>query len=189
MLHGGRSATVGSGHKGVTFQHDCYEKVIRGHHLNIFDTVGLNEGVSGTTPASEAIRGLYRLMRGLDNGVSLLVYVVRGPHPTSSMRKNYMIYEMFCEKKVPIVLVITGLEQEEDMDDWWKVNEAKFVKEGMTFSGAACITAIKGRNNMLAQEFEESREKVEKLILDHCAETPWLPPPSKKTPWFGRRFR
>ena len=187
MLHGEHTATVGSAANGVTFQHECYEKIIGDRRLNIFDTVGLNEGVSGTMSTSELIKELYRLMRGLDNGVSLLVYVVRGPRLTSSIRKNYMIYEKFCEKKVPIVLVITGLEDEEDMDDWWKRNEAEFVKERMTFSGTACITASKGEDNVFAKKFEKSREKVEGLILDHCAETPWLPPASKKTPWFGRR--
>jgi len=180
MLPGGcREATVSSSANGVTFRHDCYEKVIRGRHINVFDTVGLGEGKSGTIPAAKAIESLYRLMRRLENGVNLLVYVVRGPRLSHSIRKNYeLFYEIFCQKKVPIVIVITGLENEEDaMDDWWMENKTAYSKENMTFAGAACITAIKGKRNMFAQEFEESQEKVERLILDHGFGTTWLPPP------------
>ncbi|EDR06314.1 uncharacterized protein LACBIDRAFT_329003 [Laccaria bicolor S238N-H82] len=188
MLPGGRVAAVNGDAKGVTFRHERYVKDIGGCRLDIFDTVGLNEGAAGTVSAPQAIEGLYRLMRGLDDGVSLLVYVVRGPRLKNSARKNYeMFYEIFCEKKVPIVLVITGLEHEDDMDEWWKRNEAAFSEEGMRFCGAACITATKGKRNLLAKEFEESREKVEKLILDHCPETPWLPPTGGGASWH-RRF-
>ena len=189
MLPGGdHVAKVNGDAKGVTFRHDRYVKEFGGCRLNIFDTVGLNEGARGTVSAPQAIEGLYRLMRGLDDGVSLLVYVVRGPRLKNSARKNYeMFFEFFCEKKVPIVLVITGLENEEDMDEWWKRNEAAFCEEGMTFSGAACITATRGKRNLLAKEFEESREKVEKLILKYCPETPWLPPAGGGASWH-RRF-
>jgi len=123
-------------------------------------------------------------MRGLDDGVSLLVYVVRGPRLSPSIRKNYeLFYEIFCEEKVPIVIVITGLENEEDMEGWWKRNEAAYSEDQMTFAGAACITAIKGKNNVFAQEFKESGEKVEGLILDHCFKTTWLPPTGGWVSW------
>lgn len=187
MLPGGDEAAVNGDAKGVTFRHERYVKDIGGCLLNIFDTVGLNEGAAGTVSAPKAIEGLYRLMRGLDNGVSLLVYVVRGPRLKNSARKNYeMFYEIFCEKKVPIVLVITGLEHEDDMDEWWKRNEAAFSEEGMRFCGAACITATKGKRDSFEEEFEDSRVKVEKLILNHCTEMPWLPPAGKGASWFGR---
>ena len=186
MLSGGGHAEVNGDAKGVTFQHERYVKDIGGRHLNIFDTVGLNEAGGGTVSPAQAIEGLYRLMGGLSDGVSLLVYVVRGPRLKKSVQDNYkLFYEFFCEKKVPIVLVITGLENEEDMDDWWNRNEATFCEREMTFSGAACITAIKGKRNHLEEEFEQSREKVQNLILKHCAETPWLPPAGGVVAWLG----
>ena len=186
MLPGGAEAAVNSDAKGVTFRHERYVKDIGGCHFNIFDTVGLNEGYKGTVSAPRAIEGLYRLMRGLDDGVSLLVYVVRGPRLKKSVRDNYeMFYEIFCEKEVPIVLVITGLDYEENMDDWWKRSEAAFGKEKMWFSGAACITATRGRRNLLAQEYEESRVKVGNLILKRCLMTPWLPPAGRGAAWLG----
>ena len=177
MLPGGtHEATVSSSARGVTFRHERFEKDIGGHRVNVFDTVGLGEGRAGTAPALETIEALYRLMRGLEGGVSLLVYVVRGPRLSYSIRQNYeLFYEIFCQERVPIVVVITGLENEEDMDGWWARNETAYSEENMTFAGAACITAIKGRRNMFAQEFEESQEKVVRLISDHCFRTTWLP--------------
>jgi len=177
LTGGGGAARVSPGGKGVTLQNERYEKDIRGSRFNIFDTVGLDEGAAGTVSAEKANEGLYRLLSTLDGGINLLVYVVRGPRIKSSIQKNYlMFFEICCKKQVPIVLVITGLENEDDMDAWWDGNHGSFREQGMTFSAAACITATRGRRNVFAKEFEESKEKIEGLILDHCSETPWLPP-------------
>ena len=185
MLSGGPDATVSSTAKGETFQHSRYEKVIGDHRINVFDTVGLGEGKKGTVSASKAIEALYGLMRGLDDGVSLLVYVVRGPRLSDSIRKNYeLFYEIFCMKKVPIVLVITGLEHEEDMDGWWERNKAAYIDE-MTFADAACITAIRGKKDIFAEEFEESRCKVERLVWNNCFQTTWQPLAGGKASWLG----
>ena len=187
MLSGGETAEVNSDAKGVTFQHERYVKDIGGRRLNVFDTVGLNEADGGTVSSAQAIGRLYWLMHGLKDGVSLLVYVVRGPRLKTSVLHNYkLFYEIFCDKEVPIVLVITALENEEDMDGWWKKNEATYLAQKMTFSGAACITAIKGKRDHFKEEFEQSREKVEKLILKHCAKTPWLPPAGGVLAWLNK---
>ena len=186
MLSGGDEARVSSTAKGETFRHDRYEKYIQGHRINVFDTVGLGEGKRGTVSTAKAIEALYQLMRGLDDGVNLLVYVVRGPRLSESIRKNYeLFYEIFCQKKVPIVLVITGLENEDDMDGWWERNEEAYRDDNMTFYDVACITAIKGKKGMFAEEFEESRRKVEALIWNNCFETTWLPPAGGKASWLG----
>ncbi|KAK7451204.1 hypothetical protein VKT23_012536 [Stygiomarasmius scandens] len=179
MLDGDQDAEVGSGASGVTFSNKCYQKSIQGMSFQVFDTVGLNEGPAGRVPASDAVAALYQLISKLDSGVNLLVYVMRAPRITSTAQKNYeMFFEVFCQKQVPIVIVVTGLENEEDMDGWWTENKAHFDRYKMFFQGNACITAIKGkyvnkiRACMFEAEYEESKEKVEKLIIDNCGE-PW----------------
>jgi len=120
MLAGESKAKVGSDALGVTFQTDSYPIQIRGKSFKMYDTVGLSEGDSGTISASMAIGNLYQLIREVDGGVSLLVYVLRGPRLRSAARKNYrMFYEIFCMKQVPIVIVITGLEEQDDIQAWW----------------------------------------------------------------------
>ena len=184
MLSGGPRAEVNSGATGATFQYECYEKDIGGRQVNIYDTVGLNEADGGTVSAAQAIQKLYELMCKLNDGVSLLVYVMRSPRLKKTIQDNYkLFYEIFCETKVQIVILITGLEDEDDMDAWWKDNEKTFLNREMEFSGAACITAIMGKKDRYKEEFTQSREKVEKLILNHCAQKPWLPPAGGGVAW------
>lgn len=80
------------------------------YHLH--DTVGLN----GVTNSKDAVEKLSELLRKVDGGVHLLVYVNEprlheyGPH-------NYkLFYEGICQTKVPTVVVVTRLENE-NMED------------------------------------------------------------------------
>ena len=121
-----------------------------------------------------------------ENGVNLLVFVMRAPRITDAASKNYdMFFNIFCQKKVPIVIAITGLEDEQDMDDWWKDNERVFDAHGMKFSGYACVTATRGKyvqgKHRYEEEYIESKKKVESLIHAACNPNPWR---MEKKSWF-----
>jgi predicted GTPase len=174
MLEGGVHAEVGGGAIGVTFAYTCYQKTISNSNYNLFDTAGLNEGIAGKVSARKAIEELYKLIRHLDDGINLLVYIMRAPRITDAAQKNYeMFFNIFCQKKVPIVIVVTGLEDEDDMDSWWSKNSHAFDAHKMTFSGHACITASRGKKNRYEEEYAESKKKVERLILKACSSKPW----------------
>jgi tRNA U34 5-carboxymethylaminomethyl modifying GTPase MnmE/TrmE len=181
MLEGKEHARVSDSAEGVTLHSESYEKQINGSTFQIFDTVGLNEGPAAILSAKDAIEGLYRLIRQLDNGVNLLLYVVRAPRISAIAQKNYeMFHEAFCHKNVPIVIIITGLEDRENMDGWWKENKASFDQQGMVFSGHACVTAIKGKlrdgKPAFQREYEESKKKIESLIIRRHSKIPWKMP-------------
>ena len=182
MLEGDKQASVSDKATGVTFSNIRYEKTIRGSIYSVFDTVGLNEGALGTVSPRTAIEQLYKLMLQLSDGVHLLVYVMRAPRITSVAEQNYtMFFDIFCDQKVPIVALITGLEdRDDDMDGWWTENEKVFEGHNMSFKGHACITAtrgkLKGETYSYAAEYETSKDRVESLILDSCAEEPWVMP-------------
>lgn len=91
-----------------------------GTPFNIFDTAGLDEGDAGTVPKQDAIIQLYKLIDSLDAGVSLLIFCMRGPRIKDAAYKNWRFFhEIVCRRQVPIVVAITGLEQEPDpMDNW-----------------------------------------------------------------------
>jgi hypothetical protein len=183
---GEERAEVDGGAKGVTFTNTCYTKMISNLPCQLFDTVGLNEGSGGLVDVQAAIGGLYKLIRKLDNGVNLLVYVMRAPRITEAARQNYeLFHNVFCQKKVPIVIVITGLENEDNMDEWWEKNEHVFDDYKMKFNGHACITACKGKVvrgiPRYKEEYEESKKKVERLIYDACRAEPWR---MKDRSWF-----
>jgi hypothetical protein len=118
MLKGRGNAFVSSSVKGVTFGCARYEKKIRGSTYVMFDTAGLNETDYGSVPAHQQ---LYKLMRQLEGGLTLLVYVMRAPRLKSSSKANYEVfYRGFCQSGVPIIIIITGLEHEPNMDKWWE---------------------------------------------------------------------
>jgi GTPase SAR1 family protein len=184
MLAGGLAAETSNSAVGVTFKNEVFKKQIRGLPFNIYDTVGLSEGDAGRVPGRISIKSLYQLIRRVEGGVDLLVYVLRGPRIRGAARKNYlMFYEIFCKKKVPIVIVVTGLEEELDRQAWWKDNEEHFVKQDMAFAAAACVTASRGKNGVYATEYEESKRSVEDVILQWRASEPWHPPITPAS-WF-----
>jgi len=50
-----------------------------------------------------------------EHSVNLIIYCIRGSRLTDIVRVNY---DLVSGIKVPIILIVTGLEQEENMDDW-----------------------------------------------------------------------
>jgi GTPase Era involved in 16S rRNA processing len=184
MIKGGQVAAISSAAVGCTFESAAYIADIAGSTFRLHDTAGLNEGQDGTVPAKDALVNLYKLICRLEGGISLLVYCIRGPRVKDTTVKNYNIfYEAFCQKQVPIAVVVTGLENEEPtMEDWWAKNEDTFVQYGMSFDGHACVTATKGKRNMFEAEYEESAKSVKDLVYNSCRALPWQ---KERHSWFA----
>jgi small GTP-binding protein len=159
-----------------TFESKSYDTTLKNKRIRLWDTAGLTEKQMGMIATGKAIRHLNHLLKGLADGISLLVLCIRAPKIKIEDRQNYkMFYEGLCRQKVPIVLVVTGLEEEDRMENWWDRNEGVFHVQQMSFYGHACITAIKGKRrkddeHMFAREYEESRRKVLELVEQHCFE-------------------
>ncbi|KAE9402898.1 hypothetical protein BT96DRAFT_515542 [Gymnopus androsaceus JB14] len=177
-------APISSGAEGCTFQSNSYSIDIGDQTYRLWDTSGLDEGMGGTVISQRALENLCRLVKQLshgdEGGVSLLMFVMKGPRITDAARKNYrMFYEGFCRKKVPVVIVVTGMENEPNMDDWWYNNAWAFNERNMLFHGHACITATTGKLDAItgrglhADAYEQSIRTVKKLIADYCAEEGW----------------
>ncbi|KAG6868662.1 hypothetical protein C0993_012467 [Termitomyces sp. T159_Od127] len=66
---------------------------------------------------------------------------MRAPRIRDNTYKNWRLFhDIICDGNVPIILVITGLEQEKIMGQWWFENKGTFQKYGMHPNGVACIT-------------------------------------------------
>jgi hypothetical protein len=77
------------------------------------------------------------------DGISLLIFVIRAPRIGEASVKTYRVfYKRLCQISIPIVLVASGLE-ENDRDVWWPVNKGGFQEQKMRFNGQACVTATK----------------------------------------------
>src|SRR5258708_26619362 len=167
MLAGNENtAQVSSGHLGCTTESKSYGIRKGDRTYTFWDTCGFNEGEeSKLLPMKKQIRVV---------GISLIIYCVRGRF-TNIVGQNY---ERFCRElyqgKVPILLVVTGLEGE-DKDEWWTQHKV-YVKH-LSFAGHACVTTSKGRNNLYEEEYVMSAAKVWQLVEENCKQTPWTVSP------------
>lgn len=183
MLAGRRTAETSDGVLGCTFESRQYAITINGEKVNVWDTAGLDEGTRGRVPPQVAEKSLTKLLRELRsaNGIHLLVYCIRGPSVRKSLARNYAIFHSaICRKKVPIVAVVTGLENEPAMmDDWWTKGEKELAKYKMRFDAHACVTTI-DLAKVAGSVFEErsilSQQLVRKLVIDYCHRAATRPP-------------
>lgn len=171
---------MSSATEGCTFKSTGYAVDIPdGTATRLWDTAGLNEGVGGTVDPQKAINNLFDLIHSLDNGVNLLIYIVRSERITEDLINNYQMFEAFCEGKVPITLVVTGLDQIDDRDVWWEQNKAKYAKAGLIIRDHACVVTTKGKLNKrgteytLEEEYAESTKAVQQMIARTCLKNAW----------------
>jgi len=187
MIAGATFAQTSSGAAGCTFQSDSYILPMHDRNYRFFDTAGLEEGEKGTVERPTAIANLYKLISGLDDGISLLMFCMRGPRIKNATYKNWKLFhDVICKKEIPTLLVVTGLENEENMDKWWVDNKGTFENQGICPNSIACITAIRGRSlkdgrHAFDDYYEESQDKILNMVLSTV-----LPSPRRvyKTNWF-----
>jgi hypothetical protein len=128
----------------------------------VYDTPGLDASGLGTDRVT-------KLVMGKQDGVNLLIFCMRGRITEDA----FAIYKHFSRsllEKVPVVVVITGLEHEDPMESWWTKNHTAFERYGMSFDGHACVTTIRGKGSIFANQYEESMMAVRNLIATHCLE-------------------
>ncbi|KAK2465739.1 hypothetical protein APHAL10511_002283 [Amanita phalloides] len=149
MISGTEFAAVSGAALGCTFEAVPHEVELSGRKYRLWDTAGLNEGEKGNVSADRAIESLQELVYDLRDG------------------------------GVPIVVMVTGLENEENMEDWWTDNAEGFPHRRMSFAGHACITATKGKvtkngDHIFEEEYNQSTTLVRELVIAHCPERSWF---------------
>ncbi|KAF8646603.1 hypothetical protein AX16_007171 [Volvariella volvacea WC 439] len=171
------------------FESRCYQVPIFGQTFNIWDTPGLEENQSGAISDTAAVIKLYGLLQSLEDGVNLLIFCMRAPRITGIAANNWTLFHDVCDRKVPVVVIVTGLEQQSGepggMNSWWFNNKKHFERSGTVPTRHACITTMRGKEIKpgiftYGQEYNESKEKVSRLIMSAALETAWGVP---KTGW------
>jgi len=180
MLAGSEVAPTSTGAMSCTFESRGYWVNIRGSIFHLHDTPGLRQEDEGRFSKDRAIVQLFTLIKRLEDGVSLLVFVMRACNSIrESTFSNWRLFqEVVCRSQVPTVIVITGLEWEADMDDWWFNNKEVFRRYGISPDGIACVTSARGRQRpsgvfAFQGKYDESKLKVEKLIRSTFLQSPW----------------
>jgi len=187
LIAGNDVAEISNRSVGFTFKSTCFTVNIGDKQFGLHDTAGLDEGQGGTVPKQDAIVQCYELLRKLHTGVSLLIFCMRGPRIKASCVQNWRLFwDIICQRRIPVILAVTGLENEEKMDDWWKQNKEHFRKNEIHPNDVACITATRGKklptgDYRFSLEYEESEKKLREMICALYLETPWRVPAAE---WF-----
>ncbi|KAG1745336.1 uncharacterized protein EDB91DRAFT_1120418 [Suillus paluster] len=141
-----------------------------GTQYQVFDTVGLEEPRLQTKEYLSAITNAYGLINTLRErgGIDLLLFCIRGGRVTATMQSNYrLFFEFLCEEKVPLALVVTNLERETNMEDWYTRNKGHLEKHNIRFVGHACITAANLLDGRHRDKYEESRGILRDVVRAH----------------------
>jgi hypothetical protein len=147
---------------------------------------GLNEPTIDNTNYLGALAKAHKLIQSLQEkgGIHGLLFCIRGGRISNTTQQNYkLIHDFLCQKTVPVSLVVTGLENEPDMDGWWMKNETILEQSGIVSAKHVCITTIMGRENAYERRYKESRKKVHKLMGELASETAR---PVEGASWFRR---
>ena len=137
--------------------------------LNIFDTVGLGESEMDTNTFIGAIEKAQKLITSLRNsgGIDLLLFCVKAGRFTAAMQRNHHFFsEVLCNNRVPLAFVITHLENEDVMENWWDRNQKTFEKYGIRAVAHACITTLPTDATLYVEKRVQSRRALRKLFQD-----------------------
>ncbi|TEB33774.1 hypothetical protein FA13DRAFT_1707991 [Coprinellus micaceus] len=183
-------AVVSNAALGCTLVSTKYPCRLCDEVLMLWDTAGLVEGEFGNVTAGQAEDNLASLLQNMEGGgVSLLVYCIRARRFRTIIKSHYeLFFEKTCGRAIPIVLVVTGLENEEFMEDWWVRNEREFRRRGIEFTGHACITstrgkAVQGGGHVFDDEYEESVRHLQGAILSSATSANVQIAGSKASSW------
>lgn len=163
LLAGKPIAKVSSDVEHGTLKATKYTFPLGGADVRIWDTVGLEEPTMGVNGYLNAIEKAHMLIHDLGSagGVDLLLFCIRGSRITATTQGNFrLFYEALCNKEVPIALVVTNLERETRMEDWWVRNEEYIKMYGIHSVGHACVTGVEED-----EKYGESRDALRSLLL------------------------
>ncbi|KAL4079871.1 P-loop containing nucleoside triphosphate hydrolase protein [Scleroderma yunnanense] len=174
--------------EGCTMQSKEYSFTVGGVVVSIWDTVGLEEpemGANGYLPAIEKAYSLIQRLR-VAGGIDLLLFCIRGNRVTMTTQSNYrLFYEVLCGQNVPIALVITHLEREVVMEDWWDRNKRSIEKYGIKCSAHACVTGLPDNRNSNGK-YAMSRKAMDDLLKQHDASGRYIMPEGD---WLARLMK
>ena len=182
LIAGQKRAHISNDALGCTFQYQRHIVTLDEMPFAFWDTSGLDEGSEGTVPAKLAEGNLRALIRGLaySGGIHLVIYCIRGTRLTKALKHNYdLFYTAICRKKVPVALVVTGLEhQQENMETWWDENKAALQRCGMWFHAHACVTTLDVDDAVIRARRSDSQKRLRDLVVEYAGRRPWKIEPS-----------
>jgi len=166
----GKSKPTNSGAKGVTAKSHIYPKFQFGDvAIKIVDTVGLHESIHGKVPPDQAALQLVDLLKNSRDGFSLLIHVAWAGRITEQHDEDYQFFvEKLTQNHIPVLLAVTGCENEHPMFSWVQNNHQDFER----FAYKEIIPTCFASGGRLEKEFaplrEESRAELLRAIVQNA---------------------
>lgn len=159
----GRSRPVDSGAQGVTAKsHRFAPFASNGRMIELVDTVGLHEASSGTVPAEQAVIQLVDLLEKAREGFNLLIHVVRASRITKEQEEDFQFFfDKLTQRQIPIILALTGCENEEPMGAWVEANHQAFAR----FPYKEIVPTCFAKGGVLESHFAPLRSQSRTSIL------------------------
>ncbi len=165
----GRARPANSGAAGVTAKSHISLIAIDDQKLELFDTVGLHESSTGTVPAEKAFEHLIELLTNAKDGFNLLIHVARASRITKDQEDDYIFFfEKLAGKKVPIILAVTGCENENPMSSWVEQNKQFFERFEYRAIVSTCCASGGPLEGHYAPLRSQSRADLLKAISAHA---------------------
>ncbi|KAG2340544.1 hypothetical protein BDR05DRAFT_915813 [Suillus weaverae] len=160
--------------QGCTSTPERYPVEISGSKYVLIDTPGFDEGPEGTVPDAKAKKLLKSLLRELmssrSDDIGLLVYCVRdGPQPRTFVKAYNKFSSGICHNKVPIILVVEGLENGA-METWWNINGRECIRLDMHFANNPYDVATQRTPNNVTHHVVEPNGFWRNLISNHYSD-------------------
>ncbi len=170
----GKARPTDSGAKGITAKSHLYGAFQNGDYkIEIIDTVGLHESSHGTVPAEQAVVELIELLEKARNGFSLLVHVTRASRITKEHDDDYTFFvEKMTQGNIPVILAITGCENEHPMTAWVERNQEAFSRFAYKELVPTCFASGGPMEEFFAPLRAQSREHLLTSIIQSALSEP-----------------
>lgn len=147
----------------------CYVTILpdSGMKLNLWDTAGLDDEAGAASTGKLRNLGMLLHHLALFHKIDLLLFCMRAGRVKNIFVKSYnAIYGKNCKRKVPVALIVTGLERHGgNMHAWWAKNRDGIFNHGLIFDAHACVTSLPSHDDPRIQEqIDISRCRLRNLV-------------------------
>lgn len=170
----GRSRPTDNGAKGITAKSHLYAPFQTGdNRIELIDTVGLHESSHGTVSAEQSVMDLVSLLEKARDGFNLLIHVTRASRITKEHDDDYAFFvEKMTEGRIPVILVMTGCENEQPMGAWVARNQQAFSRFSYKMLIPSCFASGGPMEQYFAPLRIQSRDVLCEAIIDHALSAP-----------------
>lgn len=170
----GKVRPTDNGAKGITAKSHLYPAFQTGGcKIEIIDTVGLHESSHGTVPAEQAVVELIELLEKARDGFSLLVHVTRASRITKEHDDDYKFFvEKMTQGSIPVILAVTGCENEHPMTSWVERNQEAFSRFAYKELVPTCFASGGPMEEFFVPLRAQSREHLLTSIIQNALAEP-----------------